>query len=130
MSKLCAPVRDDKIKELTETTDVVDTFKAILELLDLMQLDMANFTLQMARPDIIACSVDLERKKFADFLSIQYDGLEETKKWLLKYVNADQSIPEDIDYDLFIRGVLKRIFVQACVDLLDWPANAPYPEVN
>lgn len=31
MSKLCAPVRDDKIKELTETIDVVDTFKGILE---------------------------------------------------------------------------------------------------
>lgn len=36
-----------------------------------MKLDMANFTLQMAKPDIIACSVDLERKKFADFLAIQ-----------------------------------------------------------
>lgn len=31
MSKLCAPVRDEKIKELTETEDVVDTFKGILE---------------------------------------------------------------------------------------------------
>lgn len=31
MSKLCAPVRDDKIKELTETEDVIDTFKGILE---------------------------------------------------------------------------------------------------
>lgn len=31
MSKLCAPVRDEKIKELTETTDVVETFKGILE---------------------------------------------------------------------------------------------------
>lgn len=37
-----------------------------------MRLDMANFTLQMAKPDIIACSVELERKKFADFLSIQH----------------------------------------------------------
>jgi hypothetical protein len=31
MAKLCAPVRDDKIKELTQTTDVVETFKGILE---------------------------------------------------------------------------------------------------
>lgn len=31
MSKLCAPVRDEKIKELTETVDVIDTFKGILE---------------------------------------------------------------------------------------------------
>ncbi|CAH1954043.1 unnamed protein product [Acanthoscelides obtectus] len=73
MSKLCAPIRDDKINELKETSDVIDTFRGILELLDLMQLDMANFTLQMARPDIIARSVDLERKKFADYLAIQTD---------------------------------------------------------
>lgn len=28
---MCAPVRDEKIKQLTETTDVVETFKGILE---------------------------------------------------------------------------------------------------
>lgn len=33
MSKLCAPVRDEQIKQLTETTDVVDTFKGILEVI-------------------------------------------------------------------------------------------------
>lgn len=30
MAKLCAPVRDDQIKQLTETTDVIETFKDIL----------------------------------------------------------------------------------------------------
>lgn len=36
-----------------------------------MALDMANFTIEMARPDIIAHSVELERKKFADYLAVQ-----------------------------------------------------------
>lgn len=36
-----------------------------------MQLDMANFTLQIIRPDIIKNSVELEREKFAKYLSIQ-----------------------------------------------------------
>lgn len=31
MAKMCAPVRDEKIKQLTETTDVIETFKGILE---------------------------------------------------------------------------------------------------
>ncbi|XP_018576855.1 T-complex protein 11-like protein 1 [Anoplophora glabripennis] len=128
MSKLCAPVRDDRIKELTETEDVIDTFKGILETLDLMQLDMANFTLQMARPDIIACSVDLERKKFADFLSIQNDGLEHTRKWLLKHVNTSEPVPADVEYEKFIRNILKKGFLQSCVDLLDWEEDAQYPE--
>ncbi|CAG9823180.1 unnamed protein product [Phaedon cochleariae] len=128
MGKLCAPVRDDRIQELSETSDVIDTFKGILEVLELMQLDMANFTLQMARPDIIASSVELERKKFADFLSVQYDGLEHTRKWLLKYVNTNESVPKDVDYEKFIKGVLRSAFLQACADLFDWPENTDYPE--
>lgn len=71
MAKMCAPVRDEQIKQLTETTDVVDTFKGILETLDLMKLDMANFTLHISRPDIIANSIEIERKKFADYLAVQ-----------------------------------------------------------
>lgn len=31
MLKLCAPVRDENIKALSEITDVVETFKAIFE---------------------------------------------------------------------------------------------------
>lgn len=36
-----------------------------------MALDMANFAIEIAKPDIIAHSVDYERKKFADYLSVQ-----------------------------------------------------------
>ncbi|XP_060532259.1 T-complex protein 11-like protein 1 isoform X2 [Cylas formicarius] len=128
MAKMCAQVRDDKIRKLTETTDVVDTFKGILEMLELMQLDMANFTLQMIRPDIINHSVELEREKFANFLKVQTDGLEHTKKWLLKYVNTEISLPKDVEYDKFIRTFSKRAFWQACTDLLDWDRSQPYPE--
>lgn len=35
-----------------------------------MKLDMANFTLAMTKPEIIANSVEIERKKFADYLAI------------------------------------------------------------
>ena len=36
-----------------------------------MALDMANFTIEMVKPEIIAHSVELEREKFAKFLSVQ-----------------------------------------------------------
>ncbi|XP_044748423.1 T-complex protein 11-like protein 1 [Coccinella septempunctata] len=127
MEKLCAPVRDEKIKELQNETDVIETFKGILETLDLMQLDMANFTLQQAKPDIIARSVDLERKKFADFLSIQPDGLEFTRKWLLKHLEVEK-LPEGEDYDTFIKKKVKKAFSRACLDLLEWDEKEPYPE--
>ena len=31
MGKMCAPVRDEKIQELTQTKDVIPVFKGILE---------------------------------------------------------------------------------------------------
>jgi hypothetical protein len=36
-----------------------------------MRLDMANFTINVFRPDIIAHSVDYEKKKFAELLAVQ-----------------------------------------------------------
>ena len=54
MARLCAPVRDDTIKSFMKETDVVKVFKGVMETLDLMRLDMANFTIQQIRPHIIA----------------------------------------------------------------------------
>lgn len=128
MMKLCAPVRDEKIKQLAEKTDVIEVFRGILETLELMKLDMANFTLQLAKPDIVANSVEWERKKFADFLAIQPDGLEHTRKWLLKYVDKTEPISSSADYETYIRAQVKKSFGKACLDLIDWNLNEPYPE--
>ena len=49
MEKLCAPVRDEQIAVLKQTTDVVPLFKGIMETLEMMKLDMANFTIQQVR---------------------------------------------------------------------------------
>ena len=54
MSRLCAPVRDETIRNLMRETEVVDVFRGVMETLDLMRLDMANFTIQQIRPHIIA----------------------------------------------------------------------------
>ncbi|XP_018333042.1 T-complex protein 11-like protein 1 [Agrilus planipennis] len=128
MSRLCAPVRDEKIKQLTEMTDVIDTFKGILETLDLMALDMANFTIDMVRPDIIAHSVELERKKFADYLAVQPDGLQHTRNWLLRHVSTIEAVPSNVDRNSYIKHLTKKTFSEACLDLLEWNAQNPYPE--
>ena len=54
MGKLCAPVRDEKIEALKQTRDIVEVFKGVMETLDLMRLDMANYTIQQIRPLIMA----------------------------------------------------------------------------
>uniref|UniRef100_A0A1Y1KKC3 T-complex protein 11-like protein 1 n=1 Tax=Photinus pyralis TaxID=7054 RepID=A0A1Y1KKC3_PHOPY len=128
MEKLCAPIRDEKIKQLKETVDVIQIFKGILETLDLMALDMANFTIEMVRPDIIAHSVELERKKFADYLAVQPDGLQHTRTWLLKHLANHDGNPNDRDPTAFVRNLTKQVFAEACIELLEWNGLNPYPE--
>jgi hypothetical protein len=71
LARLCAPVRDEKIRELTQTTDVVELFRGIMELLEVMKMDWANFAIQQIRPHIQQQSIDYEKKKFKDFLESQ-----------------------------------------------------------
>ncbi|XP_076467122.1 T-complex protein 11-like protein 1 [Babylonia areolata] len=86
MARLCAPVRDQRVAALRDLKDVVPLFKEIFEVLELMKMDMANFTIQQIRPYLQQQSVEYERKKFTEILATQQengtDGLEFTKLWL------------------------------------------------
>lgn len=126
MSKICAPVRDEKIRELLECTDIVDTFKGIMETLQLMKLDLANFTITMMRPNIVASSIEYEKKKFAQFLEIQADGLQYTRRWLLKHLD-DKKIEGANDVN-GLKQVTHYLLAEAYLDLLNWD-SCPEAEV-
>ncbi|KAH0554722.1 T-complex protein 11-like protein 1 [Cotesia glomerata] len=121
MSKICAPVRDDKIKELLECSDIVETFKGIMETLQLMKLDLANFTITMMRPNIVASSIEYEKKKFAQFLEIQTDGLQFTRRWLLKHLD-DKKVADAAD-DNAVKQVTHYLLAEAYLDLLNWDSS-------
>ncbi|KAK7503280.1 hypothetical protein BaRGS_00005545 [Batillaria attramentaria] len=97
MARLCAPVRDEHVARLRELKEVVPLFKEIFEVLDLMKMDMANFTIQQMRPYLQQQSVDYERKKFNEFLKTQEengtDGLECTRLWLKR--NFERLLAEE-----------------------------------
>merc|ERR1719383_219046 len=94
MSKLCAPARDEDITRLRQLqssqSDLVKLFRGILETLELMRIDMANFTIQQMRPFIQSQSVEYEKSKFADFLKTQTDGLHHTRLWLKAALEAGE----------------------------------------
>ncbi|XP_034937275.1 T-complex protein 11-like protein 1 [Chelonus insularis] len=121
MSKVCAPVRDERIRQLSECTDVLETFKGIMETLQLMKLDLANFTIKMMRPNIVASSIEYEKKKFAEFLKVQADGLQYTRQWLLKYLN-EKKISDASNAD-GIKQVTHYLLAEAYLDLLNWNAS-------
>ncbi|OXU26289.1 hypothetical protein TSAR_012562 [Trichomalopsis sarcophagae] len=119
MAKICAPVRDEKIEELKKCTDVIETFKGIMEVLQLMKLDLANFTISMIRPNIIASSIEYEKTKFAEFLKIQADGLLYTRRWLLRHLTPETISNASTDPNS-LKQLTHSLLADAYLDLLEF----------
>ncbi|KAI0900532.1 T-complex protein 11-domain-containing protein [Annulohypoxylon nitens] len=72
LPKLCAPVRDDEVKDLVENKlsqgDVVDRLKALLSFIDTMLYDYSNYMLQVAAPSLVEHAAAYETKRFAEDL--------------------------------------------------------------
>ncbi|CAL7944480.1 unnamed protein product [Xylocopa violacea] len=119
MSKVCAPVRDEKMKELSQKTDVIEIFKGIMEVLQLMRLDLANFTITMMRPNIVASSIEYEKAKFAEFLKVNTNGLQFTEKWLLRHFDSTKVTSNSFDINA-VRQLTHCLLTDAYLDLLEW----------
>lgn len=122
MEKLCAPVRDEAVRGISSAGDLTDIFRAILELLDLMNLDLANYRIQALRPYLKDISVEYERDKFSTTLKNGKTGLVRTREWLSNAATSLQEIagqrnPEGVeDADTKIR--FADVYNEALVSLL------------
>jgi hypothetical protein len=88
MLQICAPVRDEQIKELKNVTDLAEIFKRILEILDQMRLDLANYRVKAFRPYLKERAVDYERRKFEQALQSNRLTLDRTKSWLTSTIDS------------------------------------------
>ncbi|XP_065447785.1 T-complex protein 11 homolog isoform X4 [Chrysemys picta bellii] len=84
MAMLCAPVRDEEVQRLRGVTDPVQLLREIFRVLDLMKMDMVNFTIQSLRPHLQDHSVQYEQKKFQELLVKLPNSLDHTTEWLHK----------------------------------------------
>ncbi|ELK25948.1 T-complex protein 11-like protein 2 [Myotis davidii] len=89
MGKLCAPVRDDDIRKLKATGNIVELLRQIFHVLDLMNMDMANFLIRSFRPHFQRQLVDYERTKFQEILEETPSALDKTTKWIEESVNEE-----------------------------------------
>lgn len=108
MGKLCAPVRDEAVAALNEVPDVLDTFRGILEVMELMKLDMANCLIESMRKKVATHAIEYERDCFKEYLKLYQcriflllssscfgillnfcfcilDGFPNTERWLLRH---------------------------------------------
>ncbi|KAK3798020.1 hypothetical protein RRG08_034581 [Elysia crispata] len=136
MARLCAPARDEKIAEIRTIKEILPKFKTIMETLQLMQRDMANFTIKQIRPYIQQNSIEYERKKFASFLEAQravsIDGLQYTKVWLKRnFENLQSNIqmqPNEAGASANPVFTPANIMTEAYLEVLEWPDPKNFPE--
>ncbi|XP_058128147.1 T-complex protein 11-like protein 2 [Anopheles ziemanni] len=98
MGKACSKARDEMVKELEKKTDLVDRLRGIMELLELMQLDMANFELSEARGEVVKHSIEYERAKFYELLQQSHPiSCPATEDWLRRayrrYMSFNAPLP-------------------------------------
>lgn len=86
MLQICAPVRDEEIKEIKDLNDLAEIFQKLLNTLDQMRLDLANYRVKAFRPYIKDHAIEYERRKFEQALKSKRITLDLTKAWVKQTV--------------------------------------------
>lgn len=85
LPKLCAPIRDEEVKDLVQDKlqngDLVTRLEALMHFIDVMQLDYANYMLSKSSAELIKHAVPYEQKHFADNLDQGVHTLQHTEQW-------------------------------------------------
>ncbi|KAF9334445.1 hypothetical protein BG006_002154 [Podila minutissima] len=111
MSKLCAPVRDARLQKIQVNlsqvsyspapvseplrfssesgNDLVSVLQDVLELLDDMLMDLANFRLMAARPSLEKQAIPYEQKAFKQALKNKEITMDNVRVWLQRAADAE-----------------------------------------
>ncbi|KAK1167146.1 T-complex protein 11-like protein 2 [Acipenser oxyrinchus oxyrinchus] len=127
MGKLCAPARDDDVKKLKEISDIVPLFREIFHVLDLMKMDMVNFTINNIRPQLQMQSVEYERTKFQAILDQTPSALDHTTEWMKESLDELMAVkpctsPSTSNAENHTSGIPSPMSVlnKFYIKLLDW----------
>ncbi|KAK6334294.1 hypothetical protein TWF730_003508 [Orbilia blumenaviensis] len=84
--KLCSPARDEAcqalVNDVSPDQDYISRLEKLLDFLELMQLDHANYQLMTAAPHIIPHATQYEQHMFTEDLAGGRFDLSRTKTWL------------------------------------------------
>lgn len=130
LPKLCAPVRDDEVKDLVENKlgqgPIVDRFEALISFIDVMLYDYANYMLQVAAPNLAEHASPYEAKKFAEDLDSGAVTLVRAEvAWREArnkvHAEANRRDPEGINHPK-LRPTPDKIYWQMLVDQFTQPS--------
>lgn len=79
LPKLCAPFRDEEVKDLVENKladgNIMDRVEALNGFIDVMLCDYINYLLRIAAPQLIETAATYEAKRFAEDIEKNHMGL-------------------------------------------------------
>ncbi|KAJ9161001.1 IQ calmodulin-binding domain-containing protein domain-containing protein [Coniochaeta hoffmannii] len=137
LPKLCAPVRDEELKQLVEDKlsqgNYVDRLEALLGFIDVMLSDYANYLLQLAAPQLIESATSYENKAFAatdEASTLQLPAAEAAWRAARQKVYAElaRRDPEAVNHPRS-RPSADRIYLQMLVDLYTQTRPVPRAEM-
>ncbi|PQE07483.1 IQ calmodulin-binding domain-containing family protein [Rutstroemia sp. NJR-2017a BBW] len=136
LPRLCAPFRDAEVKFLVLNTlkqgDFVDRLEALMQFIDLMQLDYANFMLQQSAPELIKHAASYETKRFSEIMEHTNNDLTHTiNAWrdarTKIYAETSRRDPENGNLARN-RPTPEKIYIQMLVDISTSTSSTPIPE--
>ncbi|KAK8862019.1 T-complex protein 11-domain-containing protein [Apiospora arundinis] len=133
LPKLCAPVRDEEVKELAEKKltegHVVDRLEALISFIDKMLYDYANYMMKLAAPSLLEHASSYETKRFAEELEKGAFTLAQAEtSWRTArrkvYAEATRRDPEGINHPKS-RPTPDKIYWQMLLDEFTQPSPDP-----
>lgn len=133
MLQLCAPVRDESIRAVQHETDIVIALFKLLDIIEDMRLDLANFRLAPIRPHLIQQAVQYEIAKFDSALDNNQIRLDNVKVWLNESASSlrekDQNRnPENIESEgnltfasVFNNAIISTLFSKTPINPNELP---------
>ncbi|KAI1851705.1 hypothetical protein JX266_003167 [Neoarthrinium moseri] len=130
LPRLCAPVRDEEVKELVEKHltegHMVDRLEALVAFIDTMLYDYANYMLQVAAPNLIENATPYETKRFSEELENGTTSLTRAKaSWKAArtklYDEAARRDPEGVNHPKS-RPTPDKIYWQMLLDEFTQPS--------
>ncbi|KAI5857211.1 T-complex protein 11-domain-containing protein [Tricharina praecox] len=120
LPKICSPARDEDVKALVEDTgDYISRLQKLLDVLEAMQLDHANFLLMISAPQVIPEAIPYERRLFAADLEAGRATLDQTRQWLL---TAKSQLPAGTPAnDVHVHAFLNLLFGLETLDVSSIP---------
>ncbi|KFH48406.1 T-complex protein-like protein-like protein [Hapsidospora chrysogenum ATCC 11550] len=137
LPKLCAPFRDDEVKELVENKlsdgNLIDRVEALDGFINLMLCDYINYMLRVAAPSLIESAAQYEAKRFAQDIESGRVGLgaaEAAWKSARSKVLAEvqKRDPEGVGHPKS-RPTVAHIYAQMVVDVFTQPMPAKWDTV-